>query len=249
MSSSSPERRGLGATVGALKIEQVAGKLNFKIDPVVVSLMVEKKLEQELLSESQMIPVEEFTLPLGVGEEETFPVPVSPATIKKAGRSPRRQQKSANPNKPYNNYAKFEKMQKADTSKDWYVFNDGSKYVSKWEEEQRYERDCRDRKGNVTFDRHFGKASIMPLPDKFGVRNSGEYKGHVDIMGLVERATKTQKEEKWIERKGWIGNGDRLKPHYRRRVARGFAGYHDEGNKAQQLQDQVQHRLQAGPDA
>ena len=132
---------------------------------------------------------------------------------------------------PFCNIAKFNALHQQHAGTDWYVFNDGSPYVSKWEEYRKKEKgDPRLMITQTPFNRMSGKRSEWKLPDKHGVRCSGPYTGHEEEAALVERGATWQREEKWVDKKGWISHGDRNKPHYRRRIARGFKGYHDDGS-------------------
>ncbi len=156
----------------------------------------------------------------------SFALPISPITK----RSPRRK---PSPNtsrrskhlkvRPFCNYKKFEEMQKVHGGRDWHIYVDGSPYVSKADQMKIRERG--DPKLLITsapFRAAFGKGSCWPLPDNHGVRCGGPYKGHEGEAGLVDR----DQRGKWLSPSGWVSIGDREKPHYRRRIARGFGGFH-----------------------
>ena len=112
------------------------------------------------------------------------------------------------PKTAYNSYRKFEKLAEKDESKDWYITNDNTPYLSSGE--KRIKDDLRDR-GEVAFHNVSGKRSAMKLPNKYGVVCGGPYPkcGKVQVSAQLD----VENKEKWMdkEKKGWMANGDRQK--------------------------------------
>eukprot|EP00518_Triparma_eleuthera_P007687 CAMPEP_0182477258 /NCGR_PEP_ID=MMETSP1319-20130603/30578_1 /TAXON_ID=172717 /ORGANISM="Bolidomonas pacifica, Strain RCC208" /LENGTH=453 /DNA_ID=CAMNT_0024678449 /DNA_START=116 /DNA_END=1474 /DNA_ORIENTATION=+ len=124
--------------------------------------------------------------------------------------------------KPYNNYlSRFVPLQQEQKSKDWYVANDGSPYVSKFHERLKQERGDPDKLmcgGKRGFRLEHGKWEVH---SHFGVRNSGPYLGHHEEHALVHHRgpeASRQHRHKWVADKGWTVIGCRKQPHHRRLV-------------------------------
>jgi hypothetical protein len=138
-------------------------------------------------------------------------------------------------NRHYNNYSKFEEMQKEDGGKDWYIFNDGTPYVSSSERELAEENYHRRRGmegkggGGPGFHNVVGKRSAMRLPDKHGVVASGPYYGKVECSTQIDIVEGTyHHKERFVNQKegggGWRYAGDRQKPYWAGRIGRGKLG-------------------------
>ncbi|GMH50267.1 hypothetical protein TrRE_jg6535 [Triparma retinervis] len=133
--------------------------------------------------------------------------------------------------KPFCNYKKYQEMQKETKGGDWYVFQDGSPYVSKWEEMRAKEKgDPEKLMDPGGFRRFFGKQSEWHVHE-FGIRNSSTYEGHADEAGLVDGRDDKKLKHKWIDNKGWSGIGTSIKPHWGRRNAKGYSGMHGNINE------------------
>ena len=126
---------------------------------------------------------------------------------------------------------KYQEMQKETKGGDWYVFQDGSPYVSKWEEMRAKEKgDPEKLMDPGGFRRFFGKQSEWHVHE-FGIRNSSTYEGHADEAGLVDGRDDKKLKHKWIDNKGWSGIGTSIKPHWGRRNAKGYSGMHGNINE------------------
>ena len=137
--------------------------------------------------------------------------------------------KSRTKGKPFCNYNKYLEMAKETEGTDWYLYNDGAPYVSKWEEMRKKDKGdpekIMDPRG---FRRFFGKQSAWDMPDKHGVRNSGIYEGHIDEAGLlVGRHNNEFRNEKWVDKRGWRMIGHRKGPYWARRNAKYLRGFHN----------------------
>ena len=119
--------------------------------------------------------------------------------------------------KPYSNYkSRFVEMQKEDKTRDWYVANDGSPYISKFQEQLKKDRGdpkkmmCGGKRG---FRVDPGKASRWEMLDHHGVRNSGPYSGHHEealLLGHRSIVASKQNRHKWhAQDKGWMVIGCR----------------------------------------
>ena len=136
---------------------------------------------------------------------------------------------------PYNNYkSKFVEMQKKDTTVDWYVFNDGTPYISQSERELREENHHRKRggmdqgSGHKDFINFCGKRSAMKLPDKYGIAANGKYYGKVNCSSQLDQVDGVYHDKvKFVGKggKGWTYNGDRQKPYWAERKGRYREGY------------------------
>eukprot|EP00520_Triparma_pacifica_P003636 CAMPEP_0118639250 /NCGR_PEP_ID=MMETSP0785-20121206/4121_1 /TAXON_ID=91992 /ORGANISM="Bolidomonas pacifica, Strain CCMP 1866" /LENGTH=485 /DNA_ID=CAMNT_0006530561 /DNA_START=76 /DNA_END=1530 /DNA_ORIENTATION=+ len=139
--------------------------------------------------------------------------------------------KTKKKDKPFCNYKKFVEMQKETKGKDWYVFQDGSPYISKWEQMRMKDKGdpnkLMDPRG---FRRFFGRQSEWEVHE-FGIRNSSTYEGHEEEAGLVDGRDDKRLKHKWLDKKGWSSIGTSTKPQWRRRCARGYAGMHGNINE------------------
>jgi len=126
---------------------------------------------------------------------------------------------------PFCNKTKFDKMAAKDTTADWYVFNDGSKYVNSSTRQMREDNMHRNRgqihanekgKEKITtnepqFHNVVGKRSAMPLPLKSGVVCGGKYFGKVECSSQIDGVRGGMDKTKWLDKKGWMAVGDRQK--------------------------------------
>ncbi|GMH59725.1 hypothetical protein TrLO_g6446 [Triparma laevis f. longispina] len=139
----------------------------------------------------------------------------------------------------YNNYNKYVKMQKKDNGSDWYLYNDGTPYVSKSERELKEENHHRKRGGlkgesHEDFVNYCGKRSTMSLPDKHGVAAHGKYYGKVECSSQIEEVEgRYHHKDKFVgkgkQASGWTYTGDRQKPYWAERKGRRLPGY-SQGN-------------------
>ena len=133
--------------------------------------------------------------------------------------------------KPFCNYKKYQEMQKETKGGDWYLFQDGTPYVSKWEIMRAKEKGDPDKLMEPGgFRRFFGKQSEWHVHE-FGIRNSSAYEGHQDEAGLVDGRADKKLKHKWVDNKGWKSIGTSIKPHWGRRNAKGFKGMHGNINE------------------
>jgi len=165
--------------------------------------------------------------------EEVDAIPIVQASLTTPFSPIKKPAKKKNPpkKKPFTNYEKFEKLAKMHKGKDWYVFNDGSPYVDKSEEERVRDRGEPDKIMDPLnrFNLYSGRASEWKLPNKHGVVADGPYRGHYQEAALVEGRDKKQAIGENNKKHNWKSIGDREKPFYARRVARGFHGKHNDG--------------------